>query len=160
MQDTGMNIIPLARGVPGAMLKVSDIPNKLASPPNTTIAIRAAIHETVAVFKKGDLLDAIDASYSLWQQVCVSCSSIVMSSEKLPRLIPDCLSMGQELPTVYPSSLPPSITPKRQQRYQPRGSLENRPMRITSKAANGREAGQGCYTAPEPSTAIQFRVRG
>jgi hypothetical protein len=42
----------------------------------------------------------------------------------------------------------------------PRGSLENRPMRITSKAANGREAGQGCYTAPEPSTAIQFRVRG
>ena len=43
---------------------------------------------------------------------------------------------------------------------RPRGSLENRPMRITSKAANGREAGQGCYTAPEPSTAIQFRVRG
>jgi hypothetical protein len=50
--------------------------------------------------------------------------------------------------------------PRIRELIAPRGSLENRPMRITSKAANGREAGQGCYTAPEPSTAIQFRVRG
>jgi len=43
---------------------------------------------------------------------------------------------------------------------RPRGTSENRPMRDTSKAANGREAGQGCYTAPKPSPAIQFRVSG
>ena len=53
-----------------------------------------------------------------------------------------------------------SMCDDRHRHQEPRGSLENRPMRITSKAANGREAGQGCYTAPEPSTAIQFRVRG
>ena len=42
----------------------------------------------------------------------------------------------------------------------PRGTPENRPMRDTSKPANGRDQNKGCYTSPAVRPAILFFCYG